>query len=106
MTEATRIQIEDMKKQTYGVEVEMNHITRQRAAKKAAAFFGTGRCENTHSRNGYNTWSAWDGQGREWKFQKDVSIAGPDEEKCELVTPVLHYEDMELLQNLIRELRH
>ena len=106
MTEATRIQIENMKSQTYGVEVEMNNITRISAAKTAATFFGTGRYEDTHRSNGYESWSAWDAQGREWKFQKDVSIAGPDSEKCELVTPVLTYEDMELLQGLIRELRH
>ena len=106
MTETTRIQIENMKSQTYGVEVEMNNITREKAAKKAATFFGTGRYEDTHRSNGYESWSAWDAQGREWKFQKDVSIAGPDSEKCELVTPVLTYEDMELLQGLIRELRH
>ena len=106
MTETTRIQIENMKGQTYGVEVEMNNITRSHAAKTAAAFFGTGRYENTAYRNGYETWSAWDEQGREWKFQKDVSIARPDSEKCELVTPVLTYTDMEFLQGLIRELRH
>ena len=106
MKEATRIQIENMKNQTYGVEVEMNSITRNRAAKTAAAFFGTGRYEDTAYRNGYCTWSAWDEQGREWKFQKDISIAGPDSEKCELVTPVLTYADMESLQGLIRELRH
>ena len=26
------------------------------------------------------------------------SIVGPDDKKCELVTPILHYEDIELLQ--------
>ena len=105
MKEATRIQIENMKNQTYGVEVEMNSITRWDAAKAAAAYFGTGRCKNTAGVNGYMTWSAWDERGREWKFQRDVSIIGPDSEKCELVTPVLRYEDMELLQGLIRALR-
>ena len=106
MTNATARQIESMKKQTIGVEIEMNSITRDKAAKTAAAYFGTDRWENTHTRNGYQTWSAWDEQGREWKFQKDVSIAGPDSQKCELVTPVLTYGDMELLQGLVRELRH
>lgn len=105
MNERTANRIEEMKKQTIGVEVEMNRIRRDKAAKLAAGFFGTGRYENTAGRNGYSTWSAWDGQGREWKFQKDVSIAGPDEEKCELVTPILTYEDMETLQELIRRLR-
>ena len=106
MTEKTARQIENLKNQTIGVEIEMNSITREKAAQIAADFFGTGRSQNTASRTGYSTWSAWDGDGREWKFQKDVSIAGPDSEKCELVTPILHYEDIETLQELVRQLRH
>ena len=106
MNAKTARQIEEMKKQTIGVEVEMNCITRSRAAKIAADFFGTGRYENTARRNGYSTWSAWDGQGREWKFQKDVSINGPDDEKCELVTPILTYDDIPALQELCRQMRH
>ncbi|MCD8329910.1 MAG: amidoligase family protein [Lachnospiraceae bacterium] len=105
MKEETRIQIENMKAQTFGVEVEGNNITRERAAQKAAEYFGTGRYEDTHYRNGYCTWSAWDADGREWKFQKDVSIDGPDSQKCEMVTPILTYADMELLQGLVRTLR-
>ena len=97
--------LEEAKKQTIGVEVEMNNITREKAARLAAEFFATGRYEDTARRNGYSTWSAWDEQGREWKFQKDVSIAGPDAEKCEMVTPILTYADMENLQELIRVLR-
>lgn len=106
MSERTARQVEEMKKQTIGVEVEMNNIERSRAAKVAATYFGTGRYESTSSRNGYSAWSAWDIQGREWKFQKDISIEGPDSEKCEMVTPILTYEDMDTLQELIRQLRH
>lgn len=105
MNEKTTKQIEEMMNQTIGVEVEMNNITRTKAAQLAAEFFGTRRHENTAGRNGYDTYSAWDGEGREWKFQKDVSIHGPDSEKCELVTPILTYADMETLQELIRRLR-
>lgn len=105
MNEKTTKQIEEMKKQTIGVEVEMNGITRANAAKLAADFLGTGRHEFTGHRNGYDTWSAWDSEEREWKFQKDVSIAGPDSEKCEMVTPILTYADIETLQELIRKLR-
>ena len=105
MNEKTARQIAEMKNQTIGVEVEMNSITRQRAAKVAAAYFGTGRYENTAGRNGYCTFSAWDSEGREWKFQKDVSIHGPDGEKCEMVTPILTYSDIETLQELVRRLR-
>lgn len=105
MNEKVARQIEEMKKQTIGVEVEMNNITREKAARVAARYFGTHRYENTAGRNGYSTWSAWDAQGREWKFQKDVSIKGSENEKCEMVTPILYYKDIETLQNLVRELR-
>lgn len=105
MNEKIVRQVEEMKKQTIGVEVEMNSITRSKAAKIAADFFGTSRYQDTAGRNGYYTWSAWDEDGREWKFQRDVSITGPDSEKCELVTPILTYADMETLQELIRKLR-
>ena len=101
----TNRQQTEMKKQTIGCEVEMNSITRQKAAKLAADFFGTGRYQDTASRNGYMTWSAWDAQGREWKFSRDSSIQGPDSEKCELITPILTYDDLETLQELIRILR-
>ena len=94
MNARTAQQIENLKNQTIGVEVEMNNITRNRAAKLAAEFFGTGRYQNTAGRNGYSTWSAWDAQGREWKFQKDVSISVCDSEKCEMVTRILHYSDI------------
>ena len=106
MNEKMARQIAEAKKQTIGVEIEMNGITRSRAAKVAAEFFGTGRYRDTAARNGYCTWSAWDADGREWKFQRDVSIAGPDSEKCELVTPILTYADIETLQELVRQLRH
>ena len=105
MNEKTSRQIEEMKKQTIGVEIEMNNITREKAAHLVAEFFGTRRFENTAVRNGYSTWSAWDSQGREWKMQKDVSIAGDDAHKCEMVTPILTYEDIPNLQEIVRILR-
>ena len=104
MKETTRKQIEAMKAQTIGVEIEM--ITRQNAAKAAADFFGSSRVEYTAARNRYMTWSTWDSQGREWKFQRDASIkARTDEEKCEMVTPILTYDDIETLQEAAREPR-
>lgn len=97
-------QITNMKKQTIGVEVEMNSITRPKAAEKVAEYFGT-RAWNAASEYGYSSWACKDRQGRIWKFQKDVSIAGDDEHKCEMVTPILKYEDLEDLQEIIRILR-
>ena len=96
---------EAMKSQTIGVEVEMNSITREHASKVAAELFGTNNYRYTANVDGYQTWSAWDATGRKWKFSKDISINGPSDEKCELITPVLMYEDIELLQKLLRALR-
>lgn len=97
--------MEEAKKQTIGVEVEMNNITRREAARLAAEFFGTGRFEYTARRNGYQAWSAWMQDGREWKFQTDSSILGPVSHQCEMVTPILNYDDIETLQELVRILR-
>lgn len=105
MTNKTLEQMHNMRAQTFGVEVEGNHITRRKAAEVAAEYFGTGRFENTAFMNGYCTWSAYDLEGREWKFSRDGSIMGPDDEKCELVTPILTYVDMEFFQGLLRALR-
>ena len=105
MKENTKMQIAAMKQQTFGVEVEMNSITRKAAAKLAAEFFGTNHYEDTAWRDGYKTWTAWDSQGREWKFSHDCSIAGPEAERCEMVTPILVYADIEMFQELIRALR-
>lgn len=106
MTSKTLEQIEAMKTQTFGVEVEMNNITREDAAKLAAEYFGdpTKYCY-TAPTDGYGTWSAWDSESRKWKFSRDVSIAGIESQQCEMVTPILTYKDMELLQGLIRALR-
>ena len=52
MNEKMTNQIAEMRKQTIGVEVEMNSIKREKAAKIAAEYFGTGRYEYTAGRNG------------------------------------------------------
>lgn len=104
MNEKTRAQIEAMKNQTIGVEVEMNNITREKAAKKVAEFFGT-TAWYAAAEYGYFSWACKDQQGRVWKFQRDVSIHGPDAQKCEMVTPILTYDDIETLQAIIRLIR-
>lgn len=104
MNERVKNQIINMKNQTIGVEIEMNNITRKKAAEKVAEFFGTRAYDAAHL-YGYYSWACTDQQGRVWKFQRDVSISGPDSEKCEMVTPILKYEDIETLQEIVRILR-
>ena len=106
MNEKTTNQIAAMKNQTIGVEVEMYNITRQNACKVIAAYLHT---EDTvsHDYGSYDSWSCKDTQGRTWKITRDVSIqAACDTEKTEMGTPILHYSDIEDLQEIIRQLRH
>ena len=49
MTEKTAQQINRMKEQTIGVEVEMNNITRKAAAKLAAEFFEQTAASTPHT---------------------------------------------------------
>lgn len=105
MNEKTRVQIENMKKQTIGVEIEFNGMTREKAAGVVAKHFGT-EPYYAAAEYGYMTWACHDNLGRVWKIQRDVSIEGPDSEKCELVTPILTYDDIETLQQIARGLRH
>ena len=52
----------DMKAQRFGIEVELTGITREQAAKVAAAYFGT---SSRYLGAGYDTYAALDNQGRQ-----------------------------------------
>lgn len=91
-----------MKEQTFGIEIEMNHISRTRAAEVVAEHFGT-RVE--YVGGNYDTWRVADSQGRYWKLVSDSSIDGPYEERTEFVSPVCRWEDIETVQELVRKLR-
>jgi hypothetical protein len=106
MNEKTAKQIEEMKKQTIGVEIEMSEITRRKAIGVVAKYYGT-TSTITHDGGSYDAWSCKDNQGRTWKVTRDVSIvASTDTKKAELGTPILKYEDIEDLQEIARQLRH
>ena len=103
-----------MKTQTFGIEIEMTGITRETAARTIADFFGT---EERYKGGSYDSWEAKDTAGRTWKIMYDGSIrsqrrefggrsAANSEYKVEVVSPILHYEDIETLQELVRTIRH
>lgn len=101
-----------LKNQKFGVEVEMTGITREKAAAIVAEVLGTtaSRPDSTC----YQTRIIADQAARKWKVMRDSSITSirndgsdspMDEYKVEFVTPPLGYDDIELLQNIIRKLR-
>lgn len=103
-----------MKNQTIGVEIEMTGITKAEAAAVAVNFLG-GRI--TRAYDGYDTYNIIAPDQRVWKIMNDASINTMKNTKgklkaisnkdysVELVTPILKYEDIETLQELIRRLR-
>lgn len=102
-----------MKNQTLGVEIEMTGITRNQAAKVMARYFGT---TAEHIGGSYDAWQVLDNKHRAWKAMSDASIRTTRKEggrtvsasrlySTEVVTPILRYEDIEDLQEILRQLR-
>ncbi len=105
--------------QNFGGEIELTGMTREKAARIISAHFGG--TVVAHLRDGYDTWTAKDTKGRTWKCSRDSSIRPEISERgrrrmleegrtftdhrCEVVTPILQYEDMETLQEIVRKLR-
>lgn len=103
-----------MKNQTIGVEIEMTGITKAKVAEVTASFL-EGRIAREY--DGYDTYKIIAQDQRVWKIVNDASIKTrknvngklktitSKDYSVELVTPILNYEDIETLQELIRKLR-
>lgn len=103
-----------MKNQTIGVEIEMTGITRAEAAKVVANHMGA---KVMRAYDSYDAYIIKAADNREWKLMSDGSIktmkkttdgikeVRDKEYSVELVTPILKYEDIENLQEIIRKLR-
>lgn len=88
-----------MKNLKYGVEIEFAGITREAAAGIVADFFGT---DFFYEGGELKERDIADKDQRIWRVVRDASIdAYSDEEQCELVTPILYYEDLKMLQQLV-----
>ena len=104
---------EMLKAQRFGVEIEMTGIKRAKAAQIVAKVLGSRVSGPSHGC--YKTRVIPDSTGRKWQIMRDSSIhpikndgdvsASSDLYKVEMVTPILKYEDIELLQTIVRELR-
>lgn len=102
-----------MKNQKYGVEIELTGITREKAATVIGEYYGTRETVN-YQGGAYYTYEVKDNQGRSWKAMRDGSIRtemkngvpASDAYSCEIVTPILGWDDIEDLQEIVRQLRH
>lgn len=98
--------------QNFGVEIEMTGVTRKDAAEVIAKHYGT---SSSYVGTYYDTYGATDTKGRTWKAMSDgsirtqvvsngVRVSAGHNYSCEVVTPILQYDDIEDLQGIIREL--
>ncbi len=93
-----------VKEQKFGVEIELVGAPRRTIADAVAAGLG-GRITATH-RTGYDATIVTDQQGREWSIQNDASIPMINGYNgSEIVTPVLTYDDIEMLQEVVRKVK-
>ncbi len=104
-----------IKDQCFGVEVEMTGITRERAARALAMYFGT---QPRHYGGTYDSWIVKDPEGKEWKLMSDSSIHAECKTssgyvtiddptyRVEMVTPKLTYPELPKLQECVRQVRH
>ena len=99
-----------IKTQKFGVEVECTGLTRNMAANAIAKALGN---PSEHIGGGYDKYIIRDSKGRKWSVVYDSSIrcvnrnggSASRDYAVELVTPVLEYEDMSLLQEVVRSVR-
>ena len=101
---------EGIKNQKFGIEIEMTGLTRARAAKAVAQHFNT---TAEHLGGSYDTYIIRDNQNRKWKIVSDASIQCYKKDgtiasnlySVELVSPICEYEDIPIIQQLVRDLR-
>lgn len=102
-----------MKNQKFGIEIELTAATRKTIASIMAEYWGT---KLSYEGGAYNTYLVKDSKERTWKIMRDSSIApekkadgqivsARDEYKVEIVSPILQYEDIEQLQEVMRQIK-
>lgn len=102
-----------MKKLTFGIEIELTGLSREKAASTIAKYFNT---ESKHTFGTYDAWEVKDNKNRVWKVLNDSSLiaqkkisgritAADDTWRVEVVSPICSYDDIETIQEIIRSLR-
>jgi hypothetical protein len=93
-----------MKTLRFGIEIETIGQTRQRVAEAIQGVVGgTARHEGYPAC--YDPWAVTDRQGRVWKVMADSSLSAGRQYQAEVVSPVLRYEDILELQEVVRAVR-
>ena len=88
-----------MRTQTFGIEIETTGLGRQPTAEVIAKYFGTtAQYIGAH----LDDWKIPMPDGRRWTVESDGSVTDPS---AEVVSPVCRWEDIEMVQTVVRALR-
>lgn len=95
----------NLKEIHYGIEIETVQKTREQVALAIQAVTG-GTISHVGQPACYDPWEVIDPQGRIWKVVSDQSLScAPEPLRAEIVSPVLSYEDLPQLQEIVRSIR-
>ncbi|HIQ01657.1 MAG TPA: amidoligase [Anaerolineales bacterium] len=95
----------DLREISFGVEIETVKRRRERVARAIQSVVG-GNVRHVGSPACFDPWEVTDTQGRVWKVVADGSLINvPGHLRAEVVSPVLAYEDIPTLQEVIRAVR-
>ena len=94
----------DMKQQTFGIEIETFGIGRERTCKAIASVIPGATYE--YVGHHLSDWKVYMPDGRKWTVEHDGSVTSlPGGECAEIVSPVCHWEDIEMVQEVVRAVR-
>jgi len=89
----------------FGIEIETVKRTREAVARAIQMAVG-GEVRHVGTPSHYDPWEVKDDRGRVWKVVADGSLINvPFSLRAEVVSPVLTYEDLPLLQEVVRAVR-
>lgn len=89
-----------MKTLRFGIEIETVGLSQEQLARAIHTVVG-GTVAAEYPREG---WRITDSSGRIWRVVPDGSLSGGSN-SGEIVSPILCYDDLEILQNIVRAVR-
>lgn len=93
-----------MRTLNFGIEIETIGQTRERVAQAIQQVVG-GEIRHSPFPACYDTWQVTDRDGRRWKVMADSSLNAPKRLQAEIVSPILRYQDIPELQEIVRAVR-
>ena len=93
-----------MRTLSLGIEIETIGQTRERVARAIQQVVG-GTVQHLGIPSSYDPWQVTDARGRTWRVVADSSLNADKAHQAEVVSPILRYEDIPQLQQVVRAIR-